>query len=52
MLKPHIRRPLAAALVIFGAVLIFLTPATWAGAVLLVLGITLEAIGIMLKHKA
>jgi hypothetical protein len=46
MLKPHIRRPLAVALAVAGAVLIFLTPATWAGAALLALGIALEALGV------
>jgi len=49
--KPHIRRPLAATLVILGAAMIFLAPETWAGALLLVLGVSVEVIGIAIKRK-
>ena len=49
--KPHLRRPLAALLVIAGALVMFLAPETWAGVLLLALGITIEVIGITLKHR-
>lgn len=49
--KTHIRRPVAALLVILGAVMIFAAPETWAGALLLALGILLEAAGIAIKHR-
>ena len=49
--KPHIRRPLAALLVMLGAAMIFLAPETWTGALLLALGVFVEVIGIAIKHK-
>jgi len=49
--KPHIRRPLAALLVILGAAILFLAPETWAGALLLVLGVTIEMVGVAIKRK-
>jgi uncharacterized membrane protein YccC len=49
--KPHIRRPLAALLVILGAALIFLAPETWSGALLLALGLSIEMAGIAIKRK-
>jgi drug/metabolite transporter (DMT)-like permease len=49
--KPHIRRPLAALLVILGAALLFLAPETWAGILLLILGVLLEVTGIAIKHR-
>ena len=49
--KSHLRRPLAALLVVLGATMMFLAPETWAGALLLALGITIEVIGITLKHR-
>ena len=49
--KPHIRRPLAALLVILGAAIMLLAPETWAGALLLVLGVSVEVLGIALKRK-
>ena len=49
--KTHIRRPLAALLVIVGAAMIFLAPETWAGALLLVLGVLIEVAGIAIKRK-
>lgn len=48
--NPHIRRPLAGLLVVLGAMMIFATEA-WAGVILLVLGITIEVIGIALRHR-
>jgi drug/metabolite transporter (DMT)-like permease len=49
--KPHIRRPIAALLVILGAAMLFLAPETWAGALLLALGVLVEVAGIALKHR-
>ncbi|HEX5364832.1 MAG TPA: hypothetical protein VFW59_11230 [Gallionella sp.] len=50
--KPHIRRLLAALLMALGAAMMFLAPETWAGILLLVLGASVELIGIVLKRKA
>ena len=49
--KTHIRRPFAAMLVILGAVIIFLAPETWAGVLLLILGVLIEVAGIAIKRK-
>jgi membrane-bound ClpP family serine protease len=49
--KPHIRRPLAALLMILGAAMMYLAPQTWAGVLLLILGVSVEVIGIALKRK-
>jgi len=49
--KPHIRRPVAVLLMIAGAALIFLAPATWVGVVVLALGVFIELAGIAFKHK-
>lgn len=49
--KPHIRRPLAALLVVLGAMMMFFATGARAGGVLLILGITLEVIGTALKHR-
>jgi hypothetical protein len=49
--KTAIRRPVALLLVVLGATLMFLAPETWAGLALLVIGISLEAIGIALRHR-
>jgi len=38
-------------LVVLGVLLIFLAPETWAGLLLLVLGISIELIGIALRHR-
>lgn len=46
-----IRRPLALLLVVLGAILIFLATNAWAGAALVVLGISIELIGIAIRHK-
>lgn len=50
--NPRLRRTAAAILVVLGAILMFLAPEVWQGAVLLVLGIVLELLGIALEHKA
>ena len=49
--KPHLRRPLAALFVMAGALMMFLAPETWAGALLLALGVAIELIGIALKRR-
>jgi hypothetical protein len=52
MLKnPAIRRPLALLLGIVGALVMFLAPETWAGLALLAAGVSLELIGIALRHR-
>lgn len=50
--NPRTRRVGAAIMVIVGAALMILTPETWPGALLLILGIALELFGIALEHKA
>lgn len=45
------RRSIALMLVVLGAVLMFLTTEAWAGGLLLALGISVELIGIAMKHK-
>jgi len=50
--NPHTRRISAVVMVIVGAALMLLTPETWPGALLLILGIALELFGIALEHKA
>jgi membrane-bound ClpP family serine protease len=49
--KPYIRRAVAVLLVVLGAMMILLAPATWAGVLLLVLGVSVELIGMALKHR-
>ena len=50
--NPRIRRTGAVILVVLGAVLMFLAPEVWQGAVLLALGIVLELVGIALERRA
>jgi hypothetical protein len=50
--NPRTRRISAVIMVGVGAALMILTPETWPGALLLVLGIFLELFGIALEHKA
>ena len=45
------RRFLSVLLVLVGAALIFLATEAWAGAVLVGLGITIELIGITMRHR-
>lgn len=49
--KNNIRRPVAALLMILGAMVMYLTPETWAGMALLVLGVAIELAGIALRCK-
>jgi Zn-dependent membrane protease YugP len=50
--NPRIRRTTAVIMMILGALLMFLAPEIWQGALLLTLGVVLELIGIALEHKA
>ncbi|MFZ4537132.1 hypothetical protein [Propionivibrio sp.] len=45
------RRLLSVLTIVLGAVLIFLAPETWAGLVLLVLGVLVEVIGMSIGHQ-
>ena len=38
-------------LIVLGAMMILLAPTTWAGVLLLVLGVSVELIGIVLKRR-
>lgn len=49
--NPRMRRPVAALLMLLGAAMMLLASETWVGALLLALGVTVEAVGIALKHK-
>lgn len=49
--KVTARRALAGALIVLGAALIWLAPATWAGAALLALGVLVELVGVSLSHQ-
>ena len=52
MLKdPAVRRPIALLPGIAGALVMFLAPETWAGLALLAVGVSLELIGIALRHR-
>jgi hypothetical protein len=49
--NPRNRRVIAVIMVGSGAALMILTPETWPGALLLILGIALELVGISLERK-
>lgn len=49
--KNNLRRPLAALLMIAGAMVMYLTPESWAGMLLLALGVAVELAGIALRRK-
>jgi len=49
--KSHLRRPLAAMLVIAGGMMMLLALETLAGALLLVIGIIIEVVGMTLQHR-
>lgn len=51
MKNPRTRRASAVILVVLGAILMFLAPQAWPGALVLALGIVLELAGIALEHK-
>ena len=48
----HTRRISAVILVVLGAMLMFLAPEAWPGALVLGLGVVLELVGIALEHQA
>jgi hypothetical protein len=48
----RIRRTSALIMVALGAILMFLAPEVWQGALLLALGIIIELVGITLEHNA
>lgn len=50
--NPRTRRASAVIMVVLGGILMFLAPEAWPGALVLVLGIVLELVGIALEHKA
>ena len=50
--NPRTRRVSAIILIVLGAILMFLAPEVWQGALLLALGVVLELVGIALEHKA
>lgn len=50
--NPGIRRASAVIMVVLGAILMLLAPEVWPGALLLILGVVLELVGIALEHKA
>jgi len=49
--NPRTRRTIAVILIVLGAILMFLAPEVWQGALLLALGVVLELFGIALEHK-
>ena len=49
--KQSTRRYLVALLVLVGAAMIFLATEAWPGVLLVALGISIEAIGIAMRHK-
>jgi hypothetical protein len=51
MKNPRARRASAVILVVLGAILMFLAPEAWPGALVLILGVVLELVGIALEHK-
>jgi len=50
--NPGIRRASAVIMAVLGAILMLLAPEVWPGALLLILGVVLELVGIALEHKA
>jgi hypothetical protein len=50
--NPRTRRAIAVIMMLLGAILMFLAPEIWQGALLLAAGVVLELFGIALEHKA
>jgi len=50
-MNPRVRRTSAVIMVVLGAILMFLAPQAWPGALVLILGIVLEIVGIALEHR-
>ncbi|MGC2048128.1 MAG: hypothetical protein WA635_05915 [Gallionella sp.] len=51
MKNPRARRAIAVIMVMLGAILMFLAPEAWPGALVLILGVVLELVGIALEHN-
>ena len=51
MIKPFTRRVIAVIMVVLGALLMLLAPEAWPGALLLILGVVVELLGIALERK-
>ncbi|MDD2699737.1 MAG: hypothetical protein PHH36_00735 [Sideroxydans sp.] len=49
--KSHIRRPVAIALMVLGAAVMYSAPSSWKGALILALGVAIELVGIAIKRK-
>lgn len=49
--NPRTRRAAAVFLVVLGGMLMLLAPEAWPGALVLLLGVVLELVGIVLEHK-
>jgi len=52
MKNTRTRRASSVILIVLGAILMFLAPQAWPGALVLALGIVVELVGIALEHKA
>jgi type IV secretory pathway VirB2 component (pilin) len=52
MINGRTRRVIAVILVVLGAILMFLAPEAWPGALVLILGVVLELVGIALEHSS
>ena len=52
MKNTRTRRASAVIMVVLGAILMFLAPEAWPGALVLILGVVLELAGIALEHSA
>lgn len=49
--NPRMRRAITVIMMALGAILMFLAPEVWQGALVLALGVILEFIGIALEHR-
>jgi membrane-bound ClpP family serine protease len=52
IINPRTRRAIAVIMMLLGAILMFLAPEVWQGALLLAAGVALELFGIVMGHKA
>ncbi len=50
--NPRVRRAGAMIMILLGAILMYLAPEVWQGALLIALGVVLELVGITLERKA
>jgi hypothetical protein len=51
MMNTHSRRAIAGVMIVLGGILMFLAPETWPGALVLILGVAIELVGIALENK-